>query len=65
MGCAADTHHYMCDTLAERFLDLNFSAAVIEKNIKFLSKLPQISHIHKNRIFKVSLKKDRPTASSL
>ena len=49
---------------AKGFLDSNFNLAVMTKYLIF-TKLPQISHIHKNRNFKVKLERDRPTARSL
>ena len=49
MRCAADNHNYMMCKII--FLDLNFNWAVIDKIVIF-TKLPEISHIHKNRIFK-------------
>ena len=50
MWCAADNHNYMCHTCAEEFLDLNFNSAVTDKISIFLD-IPQIPHIHSNRIF--------------
>ena len=65
MCCAADNHNYMCHICAREFLDSNFNQAVIDKYPIF-SKLPQISHIHKNHNFlKVYLQLFRPSASYL
>ena len=51
MWCAADNQNDMCHTCAKGFLDLDFNEVVINK-ISFFTKLPQISQIHKNHIFK-------------
>ena len=52
MLSAADNHNYMCRICTKGFLDLNFKEAIIDKISNF-HKLPQFSHIHKNRNFKV------------
>ena len=51
MWRAAHNHNYMCHICANGFLDSNFKQLLIKKNQVF-TKLPKISHIHKNRIFK-------------
>ena len=49
MWRAVDNHNIdTCHTCAKGFLDSNFDWAVINKNQIFI-KLPQISHINKNR----------------
>ena len=49
MCCIADYHNYMCHTCAKEFLDLNFKQLLTK--YPFLTKLPQISHVHINRKF--------------
>ena len=47
--CVADNQSYTCHICAKEFSDTKFNEAVTDK----ISKLPQISHIHKIVIFKV------------
>ena len=48
MRCAADNHNYMCHIYRKGFLIQSLIKQLLTKD-QILMKLPQISHIHKNR----------------
>ena len=50
MWCVVGSHNYMSHICAKGFLDSDFNYAVFDR-ISIFQKLPQISHIHKNRNF--------------
>ena len=52
MWCAVHNHNYMCHICVKGFLDSNFNCKRLLTKCRFFTKLPQISHTHKNRNFK-------------
>ena len=50
MWCAAGNDNYMSYTCAKGILDRTLIKQLLTK-YQFFTKLPQISHIHKNRNF--------------
>ena len=55
MWCAVDNHNYVCHICAKGFLNSNLSNYL--QNTNFFTKLPQISHTHKNRSLKSIIKR--------
>ena len=55
MWCAVGNHNYMSHICAKGLLDSNFLIKQLLTKYQILTKLPQISHIHKNRIFKMMI----------
>ena len=52
MLSVANNHNFMCHVCAKGLLASNFNEVIIYKiSKKIFMKLPQISHIHKNRNF--------------
>ena len=47
MWCAADNHNHVCHICAKRFLDSNFSLAVIDKTLNFQEIAPNFTNSQK------------------
>ena len=65
--CATDNHNYMCShIMCKRAFNPNLLDFKVDSNLNQVfnkssnfHKIPQISHIHNNHVFKVPLKRGR------
>ena len=65
MWCASDNHNYICHISAKEFLDSKFDKAVVNKMSDVDEIASNFTYWKEIVIFKVYLKRDRPTAPTL